>query len=123
MPKVCRYNKRPGGCKDVKCAFNHPEKGRKTSRSEQESNKKKRKIEEVILIPDEFVGKLLNQVKADCTAYISVSGLADIVETNQREITIRGSVEEINEAKHALFNTLLDVGIHCISLQPQAYNL
>ena len=79
----------------------------------------------MILIPDEFVGKLLNQVKADCTAYISVSGLADIVETNQREITIRvrGSVEGINEAKHALFNTLLDVVIHCISLQPQAYNL
>ena len=124
MPKVCKFNRRPGGCKDINCKFRHPERSGKRHKVEFEFDKKKRKmVEKVILIPDQMVGKLLgpkgcriNEVKASCKAFINVSGPHDIVNNDKREITIRGTDEEIYEARNALFNSLLDIGIEYFPL-------
>ena len=74
----------------------------------------------MILLPDKFVGKLLgrhgcriNELKANCSAVIN-----DLVHYDKREISIRGSKFDINEAKRALYHSLLDVGIEFMELKP-----
>lgn len=200
MPKICRYNRRPGGCRNINCRFSHPEDGGRGEDLEQRSlipdeyaekltaghkgcminkgnagvdlraqlghsqgtvhhppplprhrggpsrrrRQERRQIvhasvasdsaspiapgshEQVILIPDEYVGKLIghkgcriNEVKAICTALIHVSGPDDIVHDVKRKISIRGSFDEIDEAKEALYCSLFDLGIEYSPLRTQ----
>ena len=117
------------------CQYRHPflkqrnEKGckRKTTNGSGGYHKIKRRRydEEVILLPDKFVGKLLghrgcriNELKANCSAFINVSRSGDLVHYDKREISIRGSKFDINEAKRALYHSLLDVGIEFMELKP-----
>ena len=111
---TCRYSRRAGGCRDLTCQYRHPflkqrnEKGckRKTTNGFGGYHKIKRRRydEEVILLPDKFVGKLLghhgcriNELKANCSAFINVSRSGDLVHYDKREISIRGTKFDINE--------------------------
>eukprot|EP00092_Neocalanus_flemingeri_P027396 GFUD01029712.1.p1 GENE.GFUD01029712.1~~GFUD01029712.1.p1 ORF type:complete len:509 (-),score=159.63 GFUD01029712.1:64-1590(-) len=146
--EVCRYSRRPGGCKNRHCQFFHPQQFKKSKKgfkrgveddyqdvhALQEATKRKRRRlssnekEEVVLIPDRFVGKLLGshgckikEVKDGCRAYINVSGPGDVVEGDQRIICIQGTAADIEEAKKALFYSLIETtGIEFLPLKPNS---
>ena len=130
MPKVCKFDSRPEGCQNISCKFRHLERSKKRKKEEYEFDKKSRRMieyEQVILIPHHFVEKLIGykgsrikEVKANCTAFIKVSEPGNIVNENKREITIRGTEEDIDEAKTALFCSLLELGIEYYPLLQQS---
>jgi hypothetical protein len=76
-------------------------------------------ITEVILFPDAYTGLLLgtkgstlNSIKEKCAGYIHVTPSGDVVNGNQRKVTLAGTQEEIDEAKQELDKFVKDHNLH-----------
>ena len=82
---------------------------------------------EDIMVPDQFVAKLLgshgrnlNRIREICGhgTYINLSGPGDVDCKGRRLLTIEGSEISIEKAKEELWKTLQDIGVDLQALRP-----
>ena len=123
----CPYVRKPGGCRNKRCLFFHPESGpsgnpRRVRRSPSKDFKRVKtsdgEFKEVHLFPDNLIpfifgkkGSTLKEIRSRCRAYIHVTPAGALVDGDKREVTLRGDEESISQAKEEIDATLKSVGI------------
>ena len=123
----CKFSNKPGGCRNKRCLFFHPEPGpsgnpRRVLRSPSEDFKRIKtsdgEFKEVHLFPDKLIpfilgekGSILKEIKSRCRAFIHVTPVGVLVDGDKREVTLRGDEDSISQAKEEIDTALKSVGI------------
>ena len=75
-------------------------------------------FKEVHLLPDKLIpfilgekGSTLKEIKSRCSAFIHVTPAGVLVDGDKREVTLRGDVDSISQAKEEIDTALKSVGI------------